>query len=261
MSQDGQCLPCGEDGAALTVVTFTMPPGAVFDWHTHTDHQLAWAASGVLTVRSKDAAWILPPTRALWIPAGVQHETLTEGASTMRTVYLEPDQCAITWRACTPVTVTALMAELIGLLETTSLEPQPRSHAETLLVDLLVPVRTVSFEVRMPVDPRALQVATSIELDPTDGRSLAAWGNEVGASDRTLARTFLADTGMPFGRWRAMIRLRRAVGLLAIGESVASVARQVGYESVSAFVAAFRRETGMTPSAYFHHERAQRVGG
>ncbi len=27
--------------------------------------------------------------------------------------------------------------------------------------------------------------------------------------------------------------------------------RRVGYESVSAFVAAFRRETGMTPARYF----------
>jgi AraC-like DNA-binding protein len=38
---------------------------------------------------------------------------------------------------------------------------------------------------------------------------------------------------------------------LATGESVGNVANLVGYESVSAFVAAFRRETGVTPSAYF----------
>jgi quercetin dioxygenase-like cupin family protein len=47
-----------------------MPAGRVFDWHTHADHQLAWAASGVLTVRIAAATWVLPPTRALWIPAG-----------------------------------------------------------------------------------------------------------------------------------------------------------------------------------------------
>ena len=29
------------------------------------------------------------------------------------------------------------------------------------------------------------------------------------------------------------------------------VARHVGYETPSAFVAAFRRETGLTPAAYF----------
>ena len=48
-----------------------MPAGTVFDWHTHDDHQLAWAAAGVLTVRTAgDQAWVLPTTRALWIPAG-----------------------------------------------------------------------------------------------------------------------------------------------------------------------------------------------
>ena len=55
----------------MIVATFPMPAGLVFDWHTHPDHQLAWAASGVLMVRTRDATWVLPPTRALWIPAGI----------------------------------------------------------------------------------------------------------------------------------------------------------------------------------------------
>ena len=38
---------------------------------------------------------------------------------------------------------------------------------------------------------------------------------------------------------------------LAAGEPVGNVARRVGYESVSAFVAAFRRQTGLTPAGYF----------
>ena len=72
-----------------------------------------------------------------------------------------------------------------------------------------------------------------------------------GASGRTLARAFAAGTGLPFGRWRALLRLQAAMAALAAGEPVANVARHVGYESPSAFVAAFRRETGLTPAAYF----------
>jgi AraC-like DNA-binding protein len=68
---------------------------------------------------------------------------------------------------------------------------------------------------------------------------------------RTLARAFVAGTGLPFGRWRALLRLQAALPRLAAGEPVGNVARQVGYESVSAFVAAFRRETGVTPARYF----------
>lgn len=73
-----------------------MPAGHVFDWHTHPDHQLARAASGVLTVRTSGATWVLPPTRALWIPAGLRHETLSAGPATMRTLY----NAAAYFRSC-----------------------------------------------------------------------------------------------------------------------------------------------------------------
>lgn len=94
-------------------------------------------------------------------------------------------------------------------------------------------------------------MADALAADPADGRTLAEWGREVGASARTLARAFMADTGLPFGRWRARLRLQAAIAALAAGEPVGNVARHVGYESSSAFVAAFRRETGMTPAMYF----------
>lgn len=164
MSQDGQRDPqCDEPTIAptlgLAVCTFPMPAGTIFDWHSHEDHQLAWAASGVLTVRSGTEAWVLPPTRALWIPAGTRHETLSEGTATMRTAYVRPSSCSISWSTCTPVNATPLVANLLGYLEGDDLEPSRRVHAEQLLVDLLEPVPTVSFDVRMPTEDRALRVA------------------------------------------------------------------------------------------------------
>jgi AraC-like DNA-binding protein len=56
---------------------------------------------------------------------------------------------------------------------------------------------------------------------------------------------------MPFGRWRTQVRLRAALPLLAEGLPVASVARRVGYATPSAFVAVFRKATGIPPGAYF----------
>jgi AraC-like DNA-binding protein len=235
----------------MDVCTFPMPAGTVFDWHTHDDHQLAWASRGVLTVRSGTEAWVLPPTRALWIPAGIRHETLSEGVATMRSAYVRPNSTTISWLACTPVIVTPLVAELVGYLSGDGLEASRRTHSERLLVDLLEPVPSVSFDVRMPVDDRALQVATRLNDCPSDSKTLAEWGRDVGASGRTLARAFTAETGLSFARWRTLVRLRSALEALGSDQSVGEVARKVGYESASAFVAAFRRETGITPARYF----------
>jgi len=235
----------------MEVCTFPMPAGTVFDWHTHEDHQLAWASTGVLTVRSQSDAWVLPTTRALFIPAGVRHETLSQGAATMRSAYIRPSFSSVTWTVCTPVIASTLMGELLGRLEREDLSPESRTHTERVLVDLLEPVASVSFDVRLPVDERACRVADFLRRDPADNRTLAEWGKEVGASARTLARSFVADTGLPFGRWRTRLRLGAAMEELARQSPVANVARDVGYESASAFVAAFRKETGITPAEYF----------
>jgi AraC-like DNA-binding protein/quercetin dioxygenase-like cupin family protein len=250
---DGRAAPGG--ATAVIVVTFPMPAGLVFDWHTHPDHQLAWAASGVLTVRTTSATWVLPPTRALWIPAGLRHETLSAGTATMRTAYIRPDLCPVSWPDFTPVAASPLLGELIGYLERPDLDGDRRAHAETMLVDLLQPAEMTTIDVRKPADDRARQVADALAADPADNRTLADWGRQVGASERTLARAFAAGTGLPFGRWRGLLRLQAAIAALAAGEPVGNVARRVGYESASAFVAAFRRETGVTPATYFRSDR------
>ncbi|HVC13250.1 MAG TPA: helix-turn-helix transcriptional regulator [Acidimicrobiales bacterium] len=257
MSLDGQCPPQSQ---ALVVVSFPMPRGSVFDWHTHTEHQLAWAPNGVLLVRTGTTAWVLPPTRALWIPAGVRHEVLSTSSATMQAVYVRPDLCPITWEDCTPVAATPLLGEMIGYLATEGLDADARGRGEAVVVDLLRPVTMQAIDVPMPHEPRAGEVAEALRADPCDGRTLDAWGHEVGASERTLARAFLSDTGLSFGRWRTRLRLRAALGELAAGAPVSTVARSVGYESASAFVAAFRRETGVTPSAYFRAELAGAPG-
>jgi AraC-like DNA-binding protein len=248
MSLDGQRPP---EDRALVVVSFPMPRGSMFDWHTHQDHQLAWAPTGVLLVRTDSTAWVLPPTRALWIPAGVRHEVLSTSSATMQAVYVRPHLCPIQWADCTPVAADPLLAELIGYLAGPDLDPAARAHAEVVVEDVLRPVTMATIDVHMPSDERAKEVAEALRGDLADSRTLEEWGHAIGASERTLARAFLADTGLSFGRWRTRLRLGAALADLAEGTPVSTVARAVGYESTSAFVAAFRRETGVTPAVYF----------
>jgi AraC-like DNA-binding protein len=236
---------------AIRSLTFPMAPRSRFERHSHDSHQLAWAANGVLTVVADAGTWVLPPSRALWIPAGVPHETIASERSTMQSLYLEAAACPIRWQSPMPVLASPLLAALIEHLGEDSLEPRHRRRAEELVFDLLEPVEVATIQVRMPADERALEVAHALLSNPADTRNLTVWGREVGASGRTLTRAFLADTGIPFARWRTMVRLQAAIPLLAAGEPVANVAGYVGYDTPSAFIAAFRRETGITPGAYF----------
>ncbi len=56
---------------------------------------------------------------------------------------------------------------------------------------------------------------------------------------------------MTFGAWRQRQKLIMAIEALAYGGSVKAVAMDVGYESASSFVAAFRSMFGVTPARYF----------
>jgi AraC-like DNA-binding protein len=230
---------------------FPMAPGARFDWHTHDDDQLAWASRGVLTVLTDSATWLLPRSRALWIPAGVRHEVRAQGAAIMRSLYVRTELLSINWKTPTVVRAQPLLAELIEYLGDETLDSARRERAAALLVDLLEPLDVTTIELRMPADGRARTVGEALLQDPADNQTLASWGWKVGASGRTLERVFLSETGVPFGRWRTLARLKASLPMLASGDSISHVAPAVGYESTSAFVAAFHREVGLTPTAYF----------
>jgi AraC-like DNA-binding protein/quercetin dioxygenase-like cupin family protein len=250
VSLNGQAAP------AAIVGTFPMPVGRRFAWHAHENHQLAWSPEGVLVVLTEGgASYVLPPSRALWIPAGTVHETRASGAAVLRSVYIKPRRCPIEWAPPTPVAVSPLLGELIHHLDDDGLGAAERSHAETVLFDLLVPLRIATIDVRPPSDPRARDVAAALIADPADPRTLQEWGHAVGASSRTLARAFLNDTGLSFGRWRTLVRLQASLPYLAQQLPVSSVARLVGYRTTSAYVAGFRAHTGVTPGRYFQPPR------
>ncbi|WP_244809102.1 AraC family transcriptional regulator [Streptomyces sp. So13.3] len=195
-------------------------------------------------VNAPRSAWV----GKLSIPGGLAHEVVASGSTTMRSLYFERGQGPTGWTGIQPVAVGPLLTQLIHQLATGVLPARVR--AEAVLMDLLEPVPVATLDVPLPRDGRARDVAQALLNDPADHRTLAEWGRTVGAGARTLLRTFAADTGVPFGRWRTSLRLSAALPYLAAGEPVGRVASLVGYDTPSAFVA-FRRETGLTPGAYF----------
>nr|WSY55057.1 helix-turn-helix transcriptional regulator [Streptomyces sp. NBC_00886] len=252
MSPNGQRVGGRGFGMAILVGQFTMPRGTAFATHWHPVHQLLCSERGLLRIRSEHGTWLLPPSLALWIPVEVPHATESEGDAVMRGAYVDPASCPhIDWRDPTVVEVTPLLRALVEHLDRTDLAPDARSRAELVLLDELRPVPVTSVSVPEPRDPRARAVAAGLRARPSDGRPLAIWGGQVGASARTLARLFVAETGLGFGQRREQLRMQAAMPYLAEGLPIEAVARRVGYASASSFTAAFHRVVGVTPRQYF----------
>lgn len=229
---------------------FEMARGERFDTHTHGEHQLVWASKGLLTVDIADRYWLLPPTLALWVPAGVPHAPTALRESVMEGVYLDGELVDLRWSEPTVVLMDPLAQHLIAYLRG-DLDPQARGRAEQVLLDALRPARLAAISLPVPADARGAELARRILADPADQRTLADHGREIGASSRTLLRIFLTETGLPFSTWRTHARLQAAVVLLAEGHTVSQAAYRVGYGTPSSFIAAFHRTTGQTPGSYF----------
>jgi len=91
-------------------------------------------------------------------------------------------------------------------------------------------------------------VADRLRENPSDPAELPELARFAGASTRTLQRAFRAETGLRFVEWRRRLRLLHAAALIGTGATVTSAGLDAGYQSTSAFVAAFRAELGVTPA-------------
>lgn len=222
--------------------------------HTHEWDQLTYAASGVLRVDTADASWTVPPHTAVWVPAGVEHAEHMFAPVTMRTLYFAPRLVTGLPRLeCRAVNISSLLRELIlhasrqGALDR---RRAPHANAIGMLLDQLGHVTTVPLQLPTPRDDRARRVAERLRDAPDDAAPVGALARRAGASRRTIERLFVRDTGMTMAEWRRRLRLLHAVRLLAEGEAVTATALAVGYASVSAFIAVFKKAFGATPGRY-----------
>jgi AraC-like DNA-binding protein/quercetin dioxygenase-like cupin family protein len=240
-------------GAAVTTLSYEYAPNEEVSEHFHDSDQLVYAVSGVMTLRTADGMWVVPPLRALWVPGGTLHAIRMSGTVAMKTLYITPRLAKLP-RTCCVLQICPFLRELVLLIcEGGILRRSVPKQARLLgvLLDQLKTTRSAPLELPMPRDPRALRIATAVVRDPSDGRPLRTICQSAGGSKRTVERVFLQETQMTFGAWRRQASLLHAVGLLARGEKVTTVALGSGYTSVSAFIAMFRQALGKTPGEYF----------
>lgn len=221
---------------------------------------LVWASRGISEVAIGTSIWITGPHQALWIPRGLAHAVRMSGRGTLRQVYVATDAASLLPMAPVAVVVAPLLRELLRRICVVG-TLHDGVHAQRRLFDLLCDeMRAVEViavapavqprELPMPADPRARRAAAVARLDVSPPRSVREIASEAHTSVRTLERLFRDETGLSLGVWRRRARVIRAMALLADGATVTEVGLAVGYATTSAFVAAFRRDTGVTPGRY-----------
>ena len=237
----------------IRTLAATYSPGHAIPRHSHDWHQLLYASEGVMTIHTAEGSWVVPPHRAVWIPANVEHSVEMSGAVSMRTLYLLPGLSKALLKVCCSVNVPPLLRELIlDAVDRQTLQRSIPSEARLIAVilDQIEALPAAPLQLPMPRDARAARVAELLKANPAEPGSLEQISKQAGASPRTIERLFRSETNMGFAKWRQRLRLLHALRLLAAGEPVTNVALEAGYDSPSAFISMFRRELGTTPSRY-----------
>ncbi len=225
-----------------------------FDFHRHPRGQLAYASSGVIKVYTDSGSWIVPPSQALWIPGGMRHSVNPEVTSEIRHLFIDPSCLPRLPEQCSVVEVSPLLRELILRVADFGDDYPPDSPASRLCAVILDELQALEpSQLHLPAsnDRRLKRVMQGMIDQPAASTGLADWATRVGASERTLRRLFIKQTGMTFQQWRRQLLLHEAVDRLGRGESVMKVALELGYRSPSAFVAMFKKALGKPPGQYF----------
>ena len=233
----------------------TYTSGYVIHPHRHVAHQLLFASSGAMTVTGDRTSWMIPPGRAVWIPAGMLHAIRMWGNVAMRSLYFPVNVPAPAGDTgtCRVISVSPLLRELIlRVAELAALDSRMEAEARLMSVlrDELEAARIEPLLLPLPSDVRALRAAEWILKNPADAIVADALARQCGLSARTLERLFRAETGMRFGLWRQKARLLESVRVLVEGASVTDAALESGYSSVSAYIAAFKQTFNCTPGTF-----------
>lgn len=254
--------------------------------HHHPWAQIAFSATGVIRMTAGDATFIVPPSRAVWIPPGVEHVVTVVEDAHLRTLYLhqEPGRTgpfarpwprlgdaagsaasaegapegSADWSRCRVLEVSALLRELVRHLPTEPGPGQPTDrerHLTALVLDELRQSRPLPIGLALPRDKRLRTLCERVLDDPARHARLEDWAREAGASPRTAARLFRSELATTFGHWREQALLARALTLAAAGQPMARIAEALGYSSASAFSAMVRRSVGEPPSRFFGRDR------
>ena len=243
----------GESSRAIVTRRSTYEPGHHIKPHWHGRAQFIFAVAGTMRVRTPRRAWIVPPSRALWVPSHTVHEIQMYGVVEMRSLYVHNAATVGMPTSCAVLDVTPLVRELIVRAVALPLSYDERGDEGLLMRLLMAEIRRLpacALDLPLPESADLAQLCERILTDLSTRRTSSSDANDMKTSTRTLYRRFLRETGITFARWKQQARLLESIRRLAEGKAVTRVAMDLGYDSPSAFSTMFRRSLGIAPRTF-----------
>jgi AraC-like DNA-binding protein len=231
-----------------------------YSFHSHTQDQLIWPVSGIITVEAEKRLYIVGPGTAMWIPALTLHATSVRNGSSA-TLFV-PKRRKAEYQGCRVIRLTPLFKELLNTATSHVSGSLRYRRALFALIDELRKKEGETFPLpcmQLPSSPGLIR-AVEFLLANLDSVSVAELARQAGMSERSLRRHFRAETGISFSGYLGRARMIKAMHMLIedAGRSVSEVSISVGFDNPSAFACAFRRATGMTP-VQFRGSRPSRI--
>jgi AraC-like DNA-binding protein/quercetin dioxygenase-like cupin family protein len=245
------------EGSVVRAGTYRFDVGndIVTDWHAHNLHEIEYSFEGVVEVETESARFLLPPQQAVWIPAGLAHNTTLTKVKTVA-VFFDPAMVSgpddrVRILAAAPVIREMIIYGERWPISRLSSDATADAYFEVLarlVFDWLD--REIPLGLPTSTDPvvGAAMDYTNAHLDRVELHDVCS---AVGVSERSLRRAFSAVTNMSWREYLLQSRLMRAMAILAEpGPTVLEAATRVGFGSASAFTRAFSKYTGETPTVY-----------
>ncbi|MFN4011342.1 MAG: AraC family transcriptional regulator [Pannonibacter sp.] len=226
--------------------------------HAHRKGQLILALHGAVTCTADNEIWIVPPNCAVWIPGGVPHSARATANARLNYLFVEPGAAKLPEDCCT-LSISPMIREMVDRLAHEPADYPSDGHAARLArvaLDELVEMPRERFNLPISSNLRIRAIADALTVEPSDRSTSAEWAKRLAMSERSLARLMIRETGLTFGRWRQQLHLVVALRELASGATVQTVAAELGYDSVNAFITMFKKALGSTPAQYFAQRRA-----
>jgi AraC-like DNA-binding protein len=225
--------------------------------HMHREAQLVYAARGTMQVTTPKGRWLVPPDRAVWVPARLEHSIDVLADIQMRTLYfdlkwLKREHRSDSLDAEFVVRVSRLLHESILALFDGRDDPDRTDLLIRLAMLELHQAEDPTTFIPLPHEPRCRRAADIVLADPTKTHDIEDLAREIGTSVRTLSRLFSAETQLSFKSWCQRARIAAAIERLSMqpNVSVKQLAADLGYASFPAFSHAFRQVTGKTPTEF-----------